>query len=179
MNKLVFLSLSIPIFLLLVPNVYTNNDSEFTGDNFKARQDDRPAINPDFDPDESCLFDTYQARCIPGSDQECPEGLGGSNDDQTCVPEHDRCPEGYHSTQDDETGQCHPNDDEGEGVGGCEYEGMILTQSENTGGDICIDYKIDCNLNEDHVLCNGVERTDGLQICYEPDHPAYKFCNDA
>jgi hypothetical protein len=32
----------------------------------------RPAINEEFDPDYSCLFDTFQLKCIPGSNQECP-----------------------------------------------------------------------------------------------------------
>jgi hypothetical protein len=36
----------------------------------------RPAINPDFDPDRSCLFDVFQLKCIPGSEQDCPEGFG-------------------------------------------------------------------------------------------------------
>ena len=57
--------------------------SDFAGDNFKAYKPDRPAINPDFSPDESCLFDVYQLRCIPGAEQECPEGLG-TNEDYTC-----------------------------------------------------------------------------------------------
>ena len=36
-------------------------------------------------------------------------------------------------------------------------------------------YKLDCDLNEDHPLCNGVERTDGVNVCDEPDHPGYSF----
>ena len=87
---------------LLMPNVVfasaNNPQQEFTEeeresgfyseDGYLILQDNRPAINPDFDPDYSCLFDTYQVKCIPGSEQECPEGLGGNNDDETCVPEH-------------------------------------------------------------------------------------------
>jgi hypothetical protein len=46
---------------------------------------------------------------------------------------------------------------------------MILTQSENTGGDICVDYKVNCDLNEDHKLCNGEERTDGITVCDQPE----------
>jgi hypothetical protein len=49
-------------------------------------QSNRPAINPDFDPDRSCLFDTFQLRCIPGSQQECPEGFG-AGDPETCFAE--------------------------------------------------------------------------------------------
>ena len=40
-----------------------------------------------------------------------------------------------------------------------------------------MEYKLDCDLNEDHPLCNGVERSDGIKVCDEPDHPGYKFCN--
>ena len=50
-------------------------------------------------------------------------------------------------------------------------------KSEYTGADICREYAIDCDLNEDHPLCNGEERTDGIKVCDEPDHPGYKFCN--
>jgi len=161
------------IAMLISSSQMAAASSEFTGDNFEASQSNRPPINPDFDPDYSCLFDTYQAKCIPGSEQECPEGLGGSNDDQTCVPDHDKCPEGYHSSEADETGQCIEN----QGELGCEYDDMILTQNENTGGDICIEFKIECERNENHRLCNGEERTDGIKICDQPDHPAYRFCN--
>lgn len=31
----------------------------------------RPPINEYFAPDESCDFDAYQLKCIPGSEQEC------------------------------------------------------------------------------------------------------------
>ena len=46
----------------------------------------RPPINPDFNPDESCLFDVYQLKCIPGAEQECPRPQFGNNDDSTCFP---------------------------------------------------------------------------------------------
>ena len=69
----------------------------------------RPAINEDFDPDQSCLFDVFQLKCVPGSQQECPEGFG-SAESEDCFPEHrDGCPEGYHGTDNDETAQCYPN----------------------------------------------------------------------
>ena len=45
-----------------------------------------------------------------------------------------------------------------------------------TDGHGCSEYKINCNLNEDHPFCNGEERTDGIKVCDQPDHPAYKFC---
>ena len=126
-------------------------------------------------PDESCLeLDVSQIKCLPFPNMndtapaQCPEGFS-TNEDDRCFPTHrGGCPEGYHSTEDDETGQCYPNKD------GCENETDILTED----GKNCLIYKLDCDLNEDHPLCNGVERTDGVNVCDEPDHPGYKFCND-
>ena len=152
------------VLLLPVGNVLASSDSDFTGDNFKAYKSDRPAINEDFDPDESCHFDVYQLKCIPGANQECPEGFG-NNDDSTCFPSTD-CPKDYHWTEDDETGQCYPNDK------GCEYDGYTFTEDKKG----CVQYKMDCDLNENNPLCNGEERTDGITVCDEPDHPGYKFC---
>lgn len=51
------------------------------------------------------------------------------------------------------------------------------TRVDNDYSDSCIEYKIDCDLNEDHPLCNGEERTDGIKVCDQPDNPGYKFCN--
>jgi hypothetical protein len=45
---------------------------------------DRPAINPEFDLDRSCLFDAFQLRCIPGSEQDCDLEYFGRNEDTTC-----------------------------------------------------------------------------------------------
>lgn len=72
-------------------------------------QSGRPAVNQDFNPDRDCMFDAFQLKCIPGADQECPDGFG-NNDDSTCFFLHTQgCPEGYHSTDNDETGQCYSN----------------------------------------------------------------------
>jgi hypothetical protein len=81
------------------------------------------------------------------------------------------CPEGFHSTEDDESGLCYTN------VGGCEYEGMVMTEIKTGNGDACLEYQIDCDINENHLLCNGEERTDGIKVCDQPDHPGYKYCN--
>ena len=32
----------------------------YNEEGYELSQSERPAINPDFDPDESCLFDVYQ-----------------------------------------------------------------------------------------------------------------------
>ena len=104
-------------------------------------QSDRPAVNQDFNPDRSCMFDAFQLKCIPGADQECPEGFG-NNDDSTCFFFHKQgCPEGYHSTDNDETGQCYSN------KGGCNayvtingtrHDYVLLTDRSGKG-DICAD----------------------------------------
>jgi hypothetical protein len=102
---------------------------------------DRPAINEDFNPDRSCMFDAYQLRCVPGADQVCPESFG-NNDDSTCFFLHkEGCPEGYHSTDNDETGQCYSNE------GGCNayvtingtrHDYILLTDRPGKG-DTCAD----------------------------------------
>ena len=99
---------------------------------------DRPAINPDFDPDKSCLFDILQDKCDPGTEGECPEGFG-QNSDNRCVPRTFVdgewkwiCPEGYHSAYEDESGQCYPNDE------GCQDKGFFLVEREGEDrNDIC------------------------------------------
>jgi hypothetical protein len=91
----------------------------------------RPAINPDFDPDKSCLFDITQDKCELGSEQECPEGFG-TNEAYRCVPRtlvngewKWLCPEGYHSEFEDETLQCYPNEE------GCDNDNYFLVESED------------------------------------------------
>ena len=66
-------------------------------------------------PDESCLFDIEQIKCLPSPiTDECPENFG-TNEDGQCFPLNEdgdwECPEGYHGEDDDETGQCYPNDE--------------------------------------------------------------------
>lgn len=119
----------------------SKSESGFTGDNFKAYHAGRPPINPDFNPDYSCLFDVYQVQCIPGSEQECPDNFG-NNDDATCFPLDEdgdwTCPEDYHGRDDDETGQCYPNDK------GCEWEDYILIEEERR----CASLSYICNEDE-------------------------------
>jgi hypothetical protein len=102
---------------------------------------DRPTINEDFNPDSSCMFDAYQFRCIPGANQECPEGFG-NNDDSTCFFLHkEGCPEGYHSTDNDETGQCYSNEEGCNAyatINGTRYDYILLTDRPGKG-DICAD----------------------------------------
>ncbi|MGH9975845.1 MAG: hypothetical protein ACRD8Z_08440 [Nitrososphaeraceae archaeon] len=136
----------------------------FTGDDFTGSRTDRPAINPEFDPDESCLLDVYQKHCIPGSQQECPEGFA-NNEDSTCFPKGD-CPEGYHKEDDDETGQCYPDSEgcssnamilleceNGEGKT-CRVLYLICDQAEHRGEDYCIEF---CEENPDSMGCRSKE----------------------
>ena len=47
----------------------------------KGTQTKRAVINEDFDPDESCLFDVYQKKCLPSQiTDECPEDFGTHED---------------------------------------------------------------------------------------------------
>jgi hypothetical protein len=78
------------------------------------------------------------------------------------------CPVGYHSNEDDESGLCYDNDL------GCQHDYLIFNNDKTS----CIEYKIQCEYNPDHPLCNGVERSDGIKVCDQPDHPGYKFCNN-
>lgn len=123
---------------LLIPNtVFTNaslnepreelTDEEresglYNEEGYLSAKHTRPPINPDFDPDESCKFDSFQIRCQPGSEQECPWGPG-TNEDGSCVLDIE-CPDGYNIADDDETGQCIPNEI-------CEgYDEYILIEKE-------------------------------------------------
>jgi hypothetical protein len=83
------------------------------------------------------------------------------------IPGAGGCPEGYHSNEDDETGLCYDNNL------GCQYNNLIFNDNKTS----CIEYKIQCEYNPDHPLCNGQERTDGIKVCDQPDHPGYKFCH--
>jgi hypothetical protein len=120
----------------------------YNEDGYVILERDRPAINPNFNPDYSCLFDVYQLKCIPGSEQECPKNFG-NNEDSTYFP-LDRygdwtCPDGYHSVDDDETGQCYRNEE------GCEYEGMMLLTDRPGKGDRCASIDSICSY-ENHTV---------------------------
>lgn len=133
----------------------------FIGDDFTGVKSDRPAINADFAPDESCWFDVMQLKCIPGSQQDCPEGFE-INEDRICHPTGP-CPDGYHSAWEDESGQCYPNDE------GCQDDGFYLAELEDEdrsdqcgplyticdeeevrNGDFCIEY---CEKHPEELAC--------------------------
>ena len=156
MNKLVFLGL-IPVLMAAIPNVYASDDP------FRNSQGNRPAINEAFDPDRSCMFDAYQLKCIPGSQQECPDDFG-RNEDSTCVyPHSEGCPEGYHTTDDDETGQCYDNDEGCNGYmtkDGVRYN-YVLIEGEDGKGDRCRDPAYLCNEEPDHPACKDLLTDEG------------------
>lgn len=54
---------------------------------FKNYGDNRPAINPDFAPDQDCNI-AYEIKCIPGSQQSCRDDLDGfhNGEDNVCSP---------------------------------------------------------------------------------------------
>ena len=129
------------------------SDSDFDSSSALSR----PAINPDFDPDYSCLFDVEQIQCVPGSQQECPRPQFGNNEDDRCFPVNDKgyhvCPDGYHGTDDDETGQCYPNEN------GCEskYDNFILLTDRPGKSDRCAELS---------------------EICDEVEHVREEYCID-
>jgi hypothetical protein len=123
--------------LTIIPNAYAT-DEFHSDEGYVIPHSDRPAINPDFDPDYSCIFDAYQLKCIPGSQQDCHEVGFGNNDDATCFPYEfitEGRPKGYHSIDDDETGQCYPNSQEYPDHGS-DYPTMVLLEDRlGKGGE--------------------------------------------
>ena len=84
--------------------------------------EERPAINPNFDPDEDCDL-AYELKCITGSQQKCAEGFNNF-ENNVCSPIG--CQEGYHDVYDDESGLCYPNEE------GCpDYDDFVLIEEEN------------------------------------------------
>lgn len=139
-------------------------ESGFYNENGHPKQADRPAINPDFDPDESCDLDVYQLKCIPGLEQECPEGFG-NNEDGQCHPTGP-CPDGHHYEDEDESGQCYPNNEgcgdygpfvlieEEDGGDRCALLYYICDEAEHSSKDYCIEY---CKENPERSVCNRTE----------------------
>ena len=157
MNKLIFLTAIIPVLMLTVPNVYASgiSTSDF------AEHPERYCINYEDDPrcqevdicDDEGEITSEHLFCTGGAVRyESSKG----------------CPDGYHNEEGNDLGLCYDNDL------GCQLvDELILNEDKTT----CVEYKVDCEYNQDHPLCNGEERTDGIKVCNQPDHPGYKFCN--
>jgi hypothetical protein len=141
-----------------------SNSSSMNGTPNKSDGEPPLLFSNDFNPDESCLFDVTQPKCIPGEEQDCPKTFG-TNEDGQCFPLNAEgvweCPEGYHSIDDDESGQCYPNDD------GCPG-GMVLREDQQSCIDVdacedspnsrdCIDKETHCKLYPNSDYCKGNE----------------------
>lgn len=146
-----FLAPSVNSDIATIARDLTENEREsgFYNENGYAisSQSARLPINPDFSPDESCLFDAYQLKCIPGSEQVCPADFG-SNEDATCFPLIDNgewgCPDGYHTRDDDESGQCYSNEL------GCEWPGYVFLKGGEDGeGDRCAVLYLICGTDKE------------------------------
>ena len=149
------------------------NESEFYWlDGSVKSKISRPAINPDFAPDESCLFDTFQLKCIPGSEQLCPRPQFGNGEPHTCWAKTfingewvRHCPDGYHTTDGDETGQCYPNSNDCSDAN-VTINGILLNFVLRTGDDsanpynTCIDPRSLCEIEPDHGICKLIESVD-------------------
>jgi hypothetical protein len=111
----------------------------------------RPAINPEFDPDEDCNI-SYELKCIPGSEQSCFELKGYHNgEDNVCSPIE--CQEGYLSVDDLETGlcitpeECESDDMKGYGYvlledeGRCALVYYICSEPEHSVKDYCVEWR--------------------------------------
>jgi hypothetical protein len=122
-------------------------------------------------PDESCLFDVYQIKCLPHPlADDCPENFW-TNEDGYCFPvnENDNwvCPEGYHDVDDDESGQCYPNSEE------CpSYAFLVPDEDEEDDGDRCASIDSICsyeNHTADICLTNPpvTDYTDDELNCFD------------
>jgi hypothetical protein len=134
-------------------------------------------VRPDFEPHESCLFDAFQLKYIPGSQQECPRPQFSQNEDYTCFPNtlingewEWECPEDYHWTEDDETGQCYQDaegcrwdnymleSEDGEG-NSCRALYNICDHEEHREGDYCLEY---CEEYPDGLTCKPEQENDNF-----------------
>lgn len=118
---------------------------------------DRPAINPDFAPDENCNF-AYELHCIPGSQQSCFDLEGFHNgEDNVCSPI--KCQEGYHVVDDDETGLCYPNSEADCGdsyimtYDGEERLDYVFVEGEDGENDRCANPVYLCEDESSHEIC--------------------------
>ncbi len=94
---------------LISENDSSSKDSDATENQNLDGELNPSSGSPNTQPDGDCLFDPSLPKCTPDENGNCPEGFS-MNEDEQCVPFHDRCPEGYHSHEDDESGRCIPDD---------------------------------------------------------------------
>ncbi len=153
MKSILFLMLAIIPMLMIATtlNVYAGDDIYDAFRNISEEEREiwfsdreRPAINPDFAPDEDCNI-AYELKCIPGSQQSCFDLEGFNNgDNNVCTPI--ACQEGYHDEYEDETGLCYPNE--------VECPDTMVLESGGKYGDSCTPLYIVCDepehINQDY-----------------------------
>jgi hypothetical protein len=157
LNSILFIFsmiLLIPISTVLA----SSNSRDDLGAFATGSKSDRPPINSDFAPDESCWFDVNQLKCVPGSQQECPEGFE-INEDRQCHPTGD-CPEDYMTIDDDESGQCYPSSE-----ADCNNDNYLIKSSsgerfdyvfiedKNGEEDYCANPAYLCDDESSHEIC--------------------------
>gem|GEM_PF-2832311 len=172
--------------MLMVPNVSASVNQEelsekeresgfFNEDGGVKYTEDRPAINPDFDPDRDCNL-AYELKCIPGSQQQCRDLDGFHNgEDNVCSPI--KCQEGYHEEEDNESGLCYPNEEEcpddymvllTDRPGGrndlCAYLSSICGYDEHAKEDYCIEWREENGVSQIAILSTGFM---GEEIIYD------------
>jgi hypothetical protein len=107
--------------------IYVGDDGEsgfYRDDGYPIDTDLRPAINPDFAPDESC-DPKWELKCIPGSEQGCfGDGLEGYNNGEMNVCTPIGCPDSYHDNFEWEDNICYSNEQ------GCHNDGYIMLDDE-------------------------------------------------
>ena len=120
------------------------------------KQKERPAINPDFAPDEDCNIE-YELKCIPGSQQSCSDLEGFNNgENNVCTPIE--CQEGYHDVDDDETGLCYPNSEDCSDSYLMTYDGKkrlnyVFEGGKDGKGDRCANPAYLCDDISSHEIC--------------------------
>ncbi|MGH9974462.1 MAG: hypothetical protein ACRD8Z_01305 [Nitrososphaeraceae archaeon] len=112
-------------------------------------------------PDESCLFDISQIKCLPDPrTDECPPGFG-DNEGGRCFPMANgewKCPEVYHGTDDDESGQCYPNSegcDVYTTINGERFDYVLLTDRSDGKSDRCAKPSYLCHEDPTREVCKS------------------------
>jgi hypothetical protein len=174
-TKIVMIGMMIMITTLAVPNVaYASMQQDlseeeresgfYDEEGYPLNTQDRPVVNPAFDPDEDCNL-AYELKCLPGAEQECPEGWD-NGEDNVCSP--DGCEEGYVEADEEEHGLCNITYEECESGSyadndyilikddsRCALGYFVCIEPEHREKDYCIEY---CDENPEKDACDSQER---------------------
>ena len=122
--------------------------------------EERPAINPEFDPDEDCNL-AYELKCIPGSEQKCSDLEGFNNGENNVCTPIECSQEGYVNPSEDEHGLCISyerceNDYTGyvllKDEASCSLLSDVCDEPEHSAKDYCIEY---CEEDPDRFVCKA------------------------